>query len=118
MPVHTFGFQKSFRTGDVARTVATAIATARQWSYGLVVIEADILRCFDELDHVVMLSALLRRGWPPAAARAMVEEYTSVSAEATVAGSLKTPRFPWLKGGRTGGAETPQLLVELLQDGL
>ena len=118
MLAHTFGFQKSFRTGDVVLTVATAISTARQGSYGLVIIEADIQRCFDELDHVVMLSSLICRGWPPAAARSMIEEYTSVSAEAVVASSLKTPRFPWLRGGRAGGTETPQLLVELLQDGL
>ena len=115
LPVLTFGFQRHFRCSDVALTLSGAISLSRQYGYSLTVIEADILRCFDELDQGIVMSMLLPRGWPPEAVECMIKEYAQVRAEATVACGTVTPPFPFLLGGRTGGTETPQLLVEILQ---
>ena len=48
----------------------------------------------------------------------MVREYTCLEAEATIKDCEAIKRFPFLKGGRTGGVETPFCAVELLEDGL
>ncbi|MFM7989268.1 MAG: hypothetical protein ACKPKO_59135, partial [Candidatus Fonsibacter sp.] len=57
---------------------------------------------------------MLEREWAAAAA-AMLEEYVRIKAVATVAGAACTTEFELFRGGRTGGAETPQLLNDMVQ---
>ena len=106
-PVHTYGFSRGCRTSDVTLTLLAAIALARQYGYGLSLVECDIHRCFDEMDHPIMLGCLLERGLAAEAAAAMVEEYFRITAQASVAGSTCTAEFPFLKGGGARGHGDP-----------
>ena len=81
-------------------TLSAAVGSARQYGYGLSLVECDIYRCFDEMGHAIMLGCLLERGWAAEAAAAMVEEYAQISAHASVAGSATTADSLCLKGGR------------------
>ena len=77
-PLHSYGFSKGFRCSDVSAAVGCAVTQARKFGYPLVVLEADIKWCFDEIDHVRMVECLRARGWPPATVRAIIEEYSEV----------------------------------------
>ena len=46
---------------------------------------------------------------------ALIGEYRNLTADAKVLGTAATGVFPFQKAGRTGGAETPQILVDMIQ---
>ena len=114
-PVQSYGFSRGFRTADVYLAISWAAALAKRFPYELVVLEADIRWCFDEMDHCKMFEALQARQWPPEVISALIGEYRNLNADAKVLGTATTGVFPFRRAGRTGGTETPQILVEMVQ---
>eukprot|EP00973_Karenia_brevis_P057731 8030581-Karenia_brevis.AAC.1 len=56
-----------------------------------------------------MYEAMLGQGIHPVLAKAIVLEYTNLHASVTVADAPCSRYFPFQRGGRQGGVETPEL---------
>ena len=77
----------------------------------------DIAQAFDSLLHGLLDQALRARRVHPTLARALLQEYQDLRARVSVGDSGPSDWFPYTKGGRQGGAETPEvfnLVVEFL----
>eukprot|EP00973_Karenia_brevis_P046696 6478738-Karenia_brevis.AAC.1 len=57
---------------------------------------------------------MLKRGVPAALVAAVMAEYVDLRAEMAVSGVGSTEPFPFQKGGRQGGVETPSLFNIIL----
>ena len=69
----------------------------------------DVGTAFDDVEHEVTREALLHRGVHPLIVRASMLQYYDQQARLTVADGDPTDFFSFRRGGRQGGAETPDL---------
>eukprot|EP00973_Karenia_brevis_P072077 10012892-Karenia_brevis.AAC.1 len=122
--LHVYGFRKHCSTALVSEVLRQSLHQAKVWGLELHIISCDISTAFDEIGHEVMLEAMLQQGVQPAVARAIVIEYINLRANVTVADAPTSTFFPFRRGGRQGGVETPELfniiveyaLAEMIRD--
>ena len=113
---HTFGFSKGWSTSSVIGLLREALWCSVVWGRPLVVLAADIWRCFDRLRHVWLEWAMAQeRGLQAWLRRAVMREYLGLQAFAKIQGSGYGEPFPFERGAPTGRAEGPTLLNFLVQ---
>ena len=56
--MHTYGFQRTYRTIVVVMALSTATGFARLYACDFCVVERDIHCCFDEMYHAIMLEIM------------------------------------------------------------
>ena len=117
--VHTLGFTTAKSTAHLTHAVRLALQTAALWKgVGVVIAVMDIQQYFDNMDHADMLGAMERRGYRKWILRALQREMLGLWGEATVADADPSQIFPFRKGGRTGGVETPFCANVMLEEAL
>ena len=79
------------------------------WGLPLLVACQDVCTAFDTMSHDVIVDALLARGCSPQLACVCLRELTGIQAVATLPGAGTTQPFVFEKGGKQGGAETPEV---------
>ena len=79
------------------------------WGLPLLVACQDVCTAFDAMSHDVIADALLARGCSPQLACVCLRELTGIQAVATLPGAGTTQPFAFEKGGKQGGAETPEV---------
>ena len=100
---------------DVIMVISQPIQVAYKWNLGLFILEADILTCFNLIDHVAVARAMEGREWREDVRAALIKEMTSLQAEGLVGLGRTTQPIDFEVGGRTGGVDTPRVLIEMLQ---
>ena len=117
-PVRTLGFKPRMRVDFPIELIRQCLHLADLWS-GLrcVVVSRGVAFAFDCISHMLMPTALHKRGIPVTLINALMQEMCALEADMTVYGVGTTNAFPYERGGRQGGKETPQVfnwIMELL----
>ena len=105
--VHTYGFKQSCRTSNITALVRQLQYLAIGWGLPLLVALQDVELAFDSMQHELIATALQARGAAPSIVAAHLRELTGLNAVMTIPNAGDTNSFPYSKGGKQGGVETP-----------
>lgn len=114
--LHVYGFRRGSGTALVTELIRQALHLAVQWGRSVYVIPLDIAMAFDAMLHNEMAQALLHRGVHPCYVHALILEYLDLRARVKLADAEESDWFPYRKGGRQGGVETPEAFNLMLED--
>ena len=115
--VHSYGFRKQVSTGDVTGLMRELLYLSRTWNIPLVTAVQDVKVAFDSMPHELIWESLVARGASALNAGLHMRELTALEAYITLPFVGETERFPFHKGGKQGGIETPdewRALVEYI----
>ena len=112
--VHSYGFRPRCSTMLVTELIRQMLHKSRQWGRCLHIFSGDILTAFDALGHGEIYTGLLSNGANPLLIRAIMQEYYGLQATVQLLDAPTSDKFTYSRGGRQGGAETPELFRVVL----
>ena len=113
--VGTLGFRHGFSCDDIAAIIMQTLFIAYRWGRPLVLGTADIATAFDTMEHASMQKALLGRGAHPDLVRAILREVSFMSGRISIQGAGMSNVFPFERGGKQGGVETPEVFNVMIE---
>eukprot|EP00974_Lingulodinium_polyedra_P004278 402124-Lingulodinium_polyedra.AAC.1 len=107
-PVHALGFKKGMRVDYVIEIIRMCLYLSQLWSFcHCVIVQLDVETAFDTIIHACIAEALYARGCPAIIISAIMRELFNLQAYLQVNGVGDGNVFPFSRGGRQGGVETP-----------
>jgi len=111
--VATYGFKKHKRTTQITGIFRQVLHTANMFQgFSIFVACADIRTAFDEMLHGVLEQALLWHNVHPLVVFNILRELSFVRARMKVLGCDVSDLYHFLRGGKQGGVDTPDLFTE------
>ncbi len=118
--VHSYGFERKSSTTFVCSLVRQLLYLSRSWGFPLLISCQDVKTALDSMLHSNIGNALRRRGASDGDCAVLMRELTGLQAVISLAGVGTTPPFPYSRGGKQGGVETPlewlTMIDELLEN--
>ena len=105
--VHSYGFRKFTSASQLNGLVRQLQFFADAWNLLLAIAMQDVQTAFDSMPHGLIRESLLARGVSPQVAGLHVRELTGMHAYIRLPHAGQTVLFPYTKGGKQGGIETP-----------
>ena len=108
--VETYGFKPGRRTTDITGVIRQVFHTAWTFQSSSVYLAAlDIKTAFDDMRHGILERAMRQRGIHPLTIHNVLRELSELQARINIQGCEVTDPFPFTKGGKQGGNDTPDL---------
>lgn len=116
--VLSFGFKPGMATSDITSIIREFLFNGDKWGHCVYVAAQDVLTAFDTVRHDKIRSCLLARGVSLGVVAAILQELTFLEGVMQVPGAGETEYFPFTKGGRQGGVETPDIFNTTIEAAL
>ena len=75
----------------------------------------DIATAFDALEHEPISACLLEMGMHPANVLSLMQELAGVKGRISILGAGTSEQFPFCKGGKQGGVDTPDIFNAMIE---
>lgn len=115
---HIYGFRTGCSTALVTELLRQCLHLSAQWGKNVYIFSLDVQTAFDDMQHEVIFQSLLSRGVHAELVYALAQEYTDLRARVTVSDSDPSASFSFLRGGRQGGVETPEVFNMVVESAL
>jgi ribonuclease HI len=109
LPEEVLGFREGRQPLEITESIRTIICKRRQYGHHTAVLQADIRKAFDSMDHGVLIQALQAAHAPPRLTYALMQEHFGVMMNIQL-GEVRCHEGILLhSSGRQGSTETPSL---------
>ena len=106
-PVKIYGFQRNHSSDDVVSLLRECLVDAHRFPRPIIVASMDVKTAFDSVLHEVLDDALGGQDISVSARIAMLSGLFGKSGRIRLPDAGLSPDFPFLRGGKQGGVETP-----------
>ena len=114
--VWTFGFQKGRSTTDITSVLRHLLWIADTYHGHTIFLGClDVKTAFDCMDHGLIARALRWRGVHPGTIFNIMRELSFVEARMSLPGCDPTEYFKFLRGGKQGGVDTPDIFTVVME---
>jgi hypothetical protein len=107
------GFQAGRQTMEVSEAIRVSFQKAKEWGLDMTVLKLDVHRAFDSMSHELIAGALNDAQCPPRLVHSFLRELYDTTLDLHFSDFVWGP-ISYSRGGRQGGAETPELWCRFL----
>ena len=105
--VHSYGFRRHTCTSDITALFREVFHYATLWDVPLIAAQQDVKTAFDSMPHELISKALTFKGVSSHFVGLHLRELSGMQATIKIPMVGETDLFPFCKGGKQGGVETP-----------
>ena len=103
------GFRSGPQVGEVTETLRTVLERGHAWGFGVHLLQADIRKAFDSMDHDCLITAMRDSDTPETLIHAVMQEITDCKMRLNLDGVECDNEVLMFSAGRQGATETPYL---------
>ena len=113
--VKTYGFRKGHRCDDITSLLRECLVKASQWGRPIFIASLDVKTAVDSMCHRTVDAAMAAKGVPINVRIAVLQGLFSKRAHIRLPSVGCSVEFPFLRGGKQGGAETPDVFNDVME---